>query len=513
MIDAVTVKDKKKRGFKFVKWRGRFFKTKLEDEPVVSDEDIYEHFENQQKITNHDHDKNKILSKREKRAEMKRQKKLLKQEKKGKKNIMYDDEVDLSDSGISLSEIKSNVLAHMVYITGVFIRMFLCIPNQADVNKDEDPGIEGIEEDAAYPENATGADETSAKECSENSDTLKHDHDVNVSSDSDDETFPEEDLVEKSKRFLDEIDHIIIHGADSLDELLADIERNPHQSHDKLIGSDDSFEGVSSYDTNGMPRKVIRLTSIAKQRNQQFIDELNKQVEDGEAPIVCYRRKNKVKNLNSKTSKSNTRPADAFKYDQEYDSDFPETTTSIGSTPSTSNQMNLSEGMCVPQTVGEIDEGIEEEYFKASLHCTDGKMMPHKKLNQSQNSSEKAHLPPLHPSARRAVAFEVRHETKDSEILKRIPDTIREKLRTPDRRKKVFISQDEIDMKMLRAEEQRLRMLQEKKTKASPKKLDKSLLERMEDERKNQLKIHLEQKMNKADDRREEQTQMSRIVS
>ena len=77
----------------------------------------------------------------------------------------------------------------------------------------------------------------------------------------------------------------------------------------------------------------------------------------------------------------------------------------------------------------------------------------------------------------------------------------------------MFISQDEIDMKMLRAEEQRLRMLQEKKTKASPKKLDKSLLERMEEERKNQLKIHLEQKMNKADDRREEQTQMSKIVS
>ena len=110
MIAPVTVKDKKKRGFKFVKWRGRFFKTKLENEPVVSNKDIYEHFENRQKITNHDHDKDKILSKKEKRAEKKRQKKLLKQEKKGQKNIMHDDdEDDLNDSGISLPEVRSNL--------------------------------------------------------------------------------------------------------------------------------------------------------------------------------------------------------------------------------------------------------------------------------------------------------------------------------------------------------------------------------------------------------------------
>ena len=495
---------KRRLNFRFVKSRGKFFKERIDKDvdSIISDEEIYDHYNKQGDLegtsTENLQVKANTLTKKERRAAKKLDKKLLKvKAKKDKRKSSVENERDSNVEEISINEEHSSFESfwvHMICATGRFIRRWLCVPKQEDPDIQDHPHLKQ-EFEEIVTDDVLEADPV--KNTNEQLDSFEE---------LDMEETSNEDAASDAKKYLENVD-LMIHEADSLDDILADIEPFAKKG-ETLSDNDSSGDDVPIGETD-------QASNFLEELDQHFNNEF-KTTGDEEKLVVGFRR-NKKKQRTSGTSECSS--ASSSKCDEEHDSSYAITTTTNTSPSATIVlESKRPEDMFVPLSDDEVDEGIEEEFYNPALNCI-VKTMPVKKKRpmfreiQLQNPVEDTRLPPV-KTTKKPVTFEVGHDAKAQEwlITKRIPENIREKLRTPDRRERVF-SRNEIDMKMIRAEEKRLKMLEVKKKKTSQRKLDKTMLEKMEEERRMQLKIHLDKKMDDAVNKREERTEIIKTVS
>ena len=486
----------------------------------MSDEEISKHYRKQQRLAESSTESlvihGKALTKKERRAAKKLDKKLLKlMAKKGKKANSCEIDFSDSDDEISLNEDNpscGSIWVHMICTTGRFIRRWLCMP------KHEEEQYEAFQEKLKKLEIELDSGRVSPANCKNADEIQDNTRPVSLLESNSMNDGSLDDLTRDSKKYMDDVD-LMVHEMDSLDDILADIEKSRHylrsthpKSHSDVLSdndsiADDTFKAMPKIDTE-------------KSGHEDIIDESEKNPQQEEL-VIGLRRKKRTKPVPIDSSNSSKRSFEKeSKCEEEYDSSYPEASSSHAETPiSNADARNIKkpEDLFVPLSDDEVDEGIEGEYYNSALNCI-VKTMPVRKKKpmfreiQLQNPVQSA-KPPLKP-LRKGITFEVGTEAKAQEwlISKRIPENIREKLRTPDRRERVF-SRNEIDMKMLRAEEKRLKLLEVKKSKSSPKKIDTTMLERMEEERRKQLQIHLDKKMNDAESKREEKTELIKNVS